>query len=215
MDRKTSAKILSEFLGTSLLLMAIVGSGIMATNLTDNKALQLVINAIAAVLMLMVIISIFAARSGANFNPVVTLLERLNGAISTSTTCYYFMAQVTGAIFGTILANIMFGKPGIEISITDRLSTGNFLGEVIATFGLLLVIALGASRAQFLVPAWIGTAYFFTASTSFANPAVTIGRIFTDTYSGISPNSVLGFILAQLLALVLIKLILPLMRESN
>ena len=109
----------------------------------------------------------------------------------------------------------MFGKPGIEISITDRLSTGNFLGEVIATFGLLLVIALGASRAQFLVPAWIGTAYFFTASTSFANPAVTIGRIFTDTYSGISPNSVLGFILAQLLALVLIKLILPLMRESN
>ena len=215
MDRKTSAKILSEFLGTSLLLMAIVGSGIMATNLTDNKALQLVINAIAAVLMLMVIISIFAARSGANFNPVVTLLERLNGAISTSTTCYYFMAQVTGAIFGTILANIMFGKPGIEISITDRLSTGNFLGEVIATFGLLLVIALGASRAQFLVPAWIGTAYFFTASTSFANPAVTIGRIFTDTYSGISPNSVLGFILAQLLALVLIKLILPLIRESK
>ena len=215
MNRKPSAKILSEFLGTSLLLMAIVGSGIMATNLTDNKALQLVINAIAAVLMLMVIISIFAARSGANFNPVVTLLERLNGAISTSTTCYYFMAQITGAIFGTILANIMFGKPGIEISITDRLSTGNFLGEVIATFGLLLVIALGASRAQFLVPAWIGTAYFFTASTSFANPAVTIGRIFTDTYSGISPNSVLGFILAQLLALVLIKLILPLIRESK
>ena len=214
MDRKTSAKILSEFLGTSLLLMAIVGSGIMATNLTDNKALQLVINAIAAVLMLMVIISIFAARSGAHFNPVVTLLERSNGAINTSTTCYYFIAQITGAIFGTILANMMFGKPGIEISITDRLSTGNFLGEVIATFGLLLVIALGASRAQFLVPAWIGTAYFFTASTSFANPAVTIGRIFTDTYSGISPNSVLGFILAQLLALVLIKLILPLIRES-
>ena len=215
MDRKTSAKILSEFLGTSLLLMAIVGSGIMATNLTDNKALQLVINAIAAVLMLMVIISIFAARSGAHFNPVVTLLERSNGAINTSTTCYYFIAQITGAIFGTILANMMFGKPGIEISITDRLSTGNFLGEVIATFGLLLVIALGASRAQFLVPAWIGTAYFFTASTSFANPAVTIGRIFTDTYSGISPNSVLGFILAQLLALVLIKLILPLIREHK
>jgi len=215
MDRKPSAKILSEFLGTSLLLMAIVGSGIMATNLTDNKALQLVINAIAAVLMLMVIISIFAARSGAHFNPVVTLLERSNGAISTSTTCYYFIAQITGAIFGTILANMMFGKPGIEISITNRLSTGNFLGEVIATFGLLLVIALGASRAQFLVPAWIGTAYFFTASTSFANPAVTIGRIFTDTYSGISPNSVLGFILAQLLALALIKLILPLIRESK
>ena len=214
MDRKTSAKILSEFLGTSLLLMAIVGSGIMATNLTDNKALQLVINEIAAVLMLMVIISIFAARSGAHFNPVITLLERSNGAISTSSTFYYFMAQITGAIFGTMLANMMFGKPGIEISITDRLSTGNFLGEVIATFGLLLVIALGASRAQFLVPAWIGTAYFFTASTSFANPAVTIGRIFTDTYSGISPNSVLGFILAQLLALALIKLILPLIRES-
>ena len=197
-------KLVAEFLGTTFLLMAIVGSGLMATKLTEDDALQLLINALAAVLMLSVIIPIFNASSGAHFNPVVTLLKRLNGSITTPLTCLYVFVQILGAITGTVISNLMFGTSAFQLSSTNRISAATFLGEVVATSGLLLLILLGPNRAHFLVPAWIGSAYFFTSSTSFANPAVTIGRVFTNSYSGITPGSLSGFIAAQVLSIPIV-----------
>jgi glycerol uptake facilitator-like aquaporin len=197
-------KYLAEFTGTFFLLTAVVGSGYMATNLTSNIALQLLINALATIAMLAVIISVFADVSGSHFNPVVTLYLLIKKKIKPANSLGYLLSQILGAILGTIAANFMFSSNFIEISTEDRFNSGTFVGEVLATFGLLLVIIAKPSKANRLVPAWIATAYFFTASTSFANPAVTLGRIFTDSFAGIAPASVLGFICAQLLALVLV-----------
>jgi glycerol uptake facilitator-like aquaporin len=197
-------KYLAEFTGTFFILTAVVGSGYMATNLTSNIALQLLINALATIAMLAVIISVFADVSGSHFNPVVTLYLLIKKKIKPANSLGYLLSQILGAILGTIAANFMFSSNFIEISTEDRFNSGTFVGEVLATFGLLLVIIAKPSKANRLVPAWIATAYFFTASTSFANPAVTLGRIFTDSFAGIAPASVLGFICAQLLALVLV-----------
>jgi glycerol uptake facilitator-like aquaporin len=197
-------KYLAEFTGTFFLLTAVVGSGYMATNLTSNIALQLLINALATIAMLAVIISVFADVSGSHFNPVVTLYLLIKKKIKPANSLGYILSQILGAILGTIAANFMFSSNFIEISTEDRFNSGTFVGEVLATFGLLLVIIAKPSKANRLVPAWIATAYFFTASTSFANPAVTLGRIFTDSFAGIAPASVLGFICAQLIALVLV-----------
>jgi glycerol uptake facilitator-like aquaporin len=197
-------KYLAEFTGTFFLLTAVVGSGYMATNLTSNIALQLLINALATIAMLAVIISVFADVSGSHFNPVVTLYLLIKKKIKPANSLGYLLSQILGAILGTIAANFMFSSNFIEISTEDRFNSGTFIGEVLATFGLLLVIIAKPSKANRLVPAWIATAYFFTASTSFANPAVTLGRIFTDSFAGIAPASVLGFIGAQLIALVLV-----------
>jgi glycerol uptake facilitator-like aquaporin len=197
-------KYLAEFTGTFFLLTAVVGSGYMATNLTSNIALQLLINALATIAMLAVIISVFADVSGSHFNPVVTLYLLIKKKIKPANSLGYLLSQILGAILGTIAANFMFSSNFIEISTEDRFNSGTFVGEVLATFGLLLVIIAKPSKANRLVPAWIATAYFFTASTSFANPAVTLGRIFTDSFAGIAPASVLGFICAQLIALVLV-----------
>lgn len=197
-------KYLAEFTGTFFLLTAVVGSGYMATNLTSNIALQLLINALATIAMLAVIISVFADVSGSHFNPVVTLYILIKKKINPANSLGYLLSQILGAILGTITANFMFSSNFIEISTEDRFNSGTFIGEVLATFGLLLVIIAKPSKANRLVPAWIATAYFFTASTSFANPAVTLGRIFTDSFAGIAPASVLGFIGAQLIALVLV-----------
>jgi len=197
-------KYLVEFTGTFFLLAAVVGSGYMATNLTSNNALQLVINALATIAMLAVIISIFADISGSHFNPVVTLYFMMKKELKPADSLGFLLAQICGGILGTIAANFMFSNNLIELSTKDRFNSGTFIGEVLATFGLLLVIIAKPAKANHLVPAWIATAYFFTASTSFANPAVTVGRIFTDSFAGIAPASVLGFIGAQLIALVLV-----------
>lgn len=202
-------KIAAEFIGTTFLLMAIVGAGFMAENLTDVVAIQLIMNAMSAALMLFVIISLFAEISGAHFNPLVTLYQFYRGEISASIAASYVIAQALGALLGTVLANLMFAAPAVEISQTNRSSLGLFLAEIVATFGLLLVIGLKPNQSRFLVPAWIASAYFFTSSTSFANPAVTFGRVFTDSFAGIAPGSVLGFLGAQVIALMFVALILP------
>ena len=208
-------KLAAEFIGTFLLLNAIVGSGFMATNLTTDVGVQLLINALSTIAMLSVVISVFAKISGAHFNPAVSLYSAIRGKLKPEELFGYVIAQILGAISGTMTANLMFQHKVLEISSNDRSSAGTFIGEVVATFGLLLVIATRAENASILVPAWIGSAYFFTASTSFANPAVTIGRMFTDSFSGIAPQSIFAFIAAQLLAILLSRIISRIFAEER
>ena len=208
-------KLAAEFIGTFLLLNAIVGSGFMATNLTTDVGVQLLINALSTIAMLSVVISVFAKISGAHFNPAISLYSAIRGKLKLEELFGYVIAQILGAISGTMTANLMFQHKVLEISSHDRSSAGTFIGEVVATFGLLLVIATRAENASILVPAWIGSAYFFTASTSFANPAVTIGRMFTDSFSGIAPQSIFAFIAAQLLAILLFRIISKLSVEER
>ncbi|MDJ0459871.1 aquaporin family protein [Arthrobacter sp. NQ7] len=199
---------LAEFLGTSLLVMIVVGSGIMAQQLSPNDVgLQLLQNSTATVLGLTVLILVFGPVSGAHFNPVVSLVDWILGRRSgTGLTLpelgSYVAAQTVGAISGSVVANAMFDI-GTSISGKGRASGGHLLGEVVATAGLILLIfALAATKRGALaapaVGAYIGAAYWFTSSTSFANPAVTIGRIFSDTFAGIAPPSVPAFVLAQI-----------------
>lgn len=208
-------KLIAEYLGTALLLMAIVGSGRMASSLTEDIALQLLLNAISASLMLLVIINLFSSVSGAHFNPVVSLFQIITKDLELITGLKYILAQFLGAISGTIMANAMFESALVSISTYERFRSGTFIGELVATFGLILVVALKSDRAGVLVPAWIGSAYFFTSSTAFANPAVTLGRIFTESFAGIAPISVIGFIGAQLLALVIAYLFLPALTDKS
>lgn len=199
--------------------MGVVGSGIMASRLSpDDVGLQLLQNAIATAGVLVGIILMFAAVSGAHFNPVVTLVERLNGAISTRDATLYVISQTVGACVGTVLANLMFELPAATAATTVRSSGGMWLSEVIATVGLLLVIhgCVRTGRADavaYAVGAWIGAAYWFTSSTSFANPAVTIARTLSDSFAGISPSSAPMFIFMQLagagIAFGLIRLLYP------
>lgn len=198
--------LVAEFVGTGLLVAIVVGSGIMASRLSpDDVGLQLLENSTATALGLAVLILVLGPVSGAHLNPVVTIVDavadrgsrlRLGGALG------YLVAQVGGGIGGALLANVMFGVPA-QIATTDRLSVGTAIGEAVATAGLLLVI-LGLSRSgrpAVIAPAvgaYIGAAYWFTSSTSFANPAVTVGRIFTDTFAGIAPFSAFAFVGAQL-----------------
>jgi len=216
-------RLAAEALGTALLIIAVVGSGIMATNLSTDVGLQLLENAAATGAALMGLILMFGAVSGAHFNPVVTLTDRFLGTTSTSDTVLYVIAQIFGACCGTVLANLMFSLPAIEVSTHVRSGGGLWLSEVIATVGLLLVIqgcvrTGRASAVPFAVGAWIAGAYWFTSSTSFANPAVTIARIFSNTFAGIAPSSAPMFILMQLvgavIALGLIRLFYPRATES-
>ncbi|MBN9191865.1 glycerol uptake facilitator-like aquaporin [Compostimonas suwonensis] len=197
-------RAVAEFLGAGLLVTVVVGSGIAAQRLSpDDVGLQLLENSLATALGLTVLILIFQPVSGAHLNPVVTLADRFLGTRhAPSEIVVYLVAQVTGGIGGAILANLMFQAP-TAVSTTDRLSAGHLLGEVVATAGLvLLIFALARTgRSAVVAPAvgaYIGAAYWFTSSTSFANPAVTIGRIFTDTFAGIAPTSALWFLAAQL-----------------
>jgi glycerol uptake facilitator-like aquaporin len=206
-------RAVAELLGTSLLVMTVVGSGIAAQQLSPNDVgLQLLQNSTATVLGLTVLILIFGPVSGAHFNPAVSLVDWVLGRRSgTGLTLpelgTYAVAQTAGAISGSIIANAMF-EVGTSISATDRATGGHLLGEVVATAGLILLIfTLAATRRGVLaapaVGAYIGAAYWFTSSTSFANPAVTVGRIFSDTFAGIAPGSVPGFIVAQLIGAAL------------
>lgn len=198
-------RAVAELLGTALLVAVVVGSGIAAARLSPNDAgLQLLENALATALGLAVLIAMFQPVSGASFNPVVTLVEELVGERRGRVIATYLPTQVLGAILGAVLANLMFGLPAVTISTTERASAPTVLAEVVATAGLVLVIRLlaGHGRAAWIpkaVGAYIGAAYWFTSSTSFANPAVTLGRIFSDSFAGIAPGAVPWFLGAQLL----------------
>jgi arsenate reductase len=204
-----SRRLAAESIGAMLLVTAVVGSGIMATRLSPNDVgLQLLENSIATMLALSVLILLFGPVSGAHFNPVVSIAEwwlsRRRGTGPTSAeTAGYIAAQTIGAIGGAVLANLMFALAPVSFSRTERAAPYLWLGELVATAGLvLLIFALVRTGRTSLVPAavgaYIGAAYWFTSSTSFANPAVTIGRAFTDTFAGIQPTSVVGFVAAQL-----------------
>lgn len=212
-------RLLAEFLGTLLLVAIVVGSGIAAQRLSpDDAGLQLLENAISTGLGLFVLVAMFQPISGAHLNPVVSLVDAALGARRWREVGGYIPAQLLGAFVGAVAANAMFAVPLIEISVTTRWSWAHALAEMIATAGLVLVVfvLVRTERAQWVAPAvgaYIGAAYFFTSSTSFANPAVTIGRVFSDTFAGIEPRSALGFVLAQiaggLLGLLLVKILAP------
>ncbi|GAA0495868.1 MIP family protein [Paractinoplanes deccanensis] len=206
-------RLLAEFLGTALLVTAVVGSGIMASRLSpDDVGLQLLENSIATAFALGALILTFGPISGAHFNPVVSAADwflgrRTRTGLTATDLAGYTVAQIAGAIGGSILANLMFGLDAVSISRNQRAAGHLWLGEVVATTGLLLlIVALArsgrASAAPAAVGAYIGAAYWFTSSTSFANPAVTIGRAFTDTFAGIAPSSVPAYIAAQLAGLL-------------
>ncbi|MDQ1570192.1 MAG: hypothetical protein QOF79_866 [Actinomycetota bacterium] len=214
----------SEFLGSVLLTAVVVGSGIAAQNLSPSDVgLQLLENAIATALGLFALILIFAPVSGAHLNPVVSLVDAALGLRRWRDLVVYLPAQVVGCIVGAILANAMFGLPAVTFSVNARLTAPHFLGEIVATAGLVLVIfslarSGRASLAPAAVGAYIGAAYFFTSSASFANPAITIGRMFSDTFAGIAPTAAPGYVAAQLiggaLGFVLIRYLYPRARRS-
>lgn len=198
-----------EFLGSAGLAAVVVGSGIAAQRLSPaDTGLQLFENAFATALGLAVLILVFATVSGAHFNPVVTLADIALHRRRWSTAAIYLPVQVIGCIAGAVLANAMFAEPAVAWSTTERFSWPLLLSEVVATAGLVLVIfaLVRTGRSHLAAPAvgaYIGAAYFFTSSTSFANPAITIGRMFSDTFAGIAPASVLPFIAAQLVGAAL------------
>ena len=212
-------RLLAELLGSAFLAAVVIGSGIAAQRLSPGQTgLELVENAAATAAGLFAIILMFGPVSGGHFNPVVSFADAVFGGLSWRDAAAYLPAQVAGCIGGTVLANLMFALPAVTISAKHRASGAHFLSEVIATLGLLLVIfALARSgrgrSAPAAVGAYIGAAYWFTSSTSFANPAITIGRMFSDTFAGIAPDSVLSFIGAQIiggaLAIVIIKTLYP------
>jgi arsenate reductase len=199
----------AEALGTGLLIVAVVGSGIMASRLSHGDVgLQLLENSIATAGALVGLILMFGAVSGAHFNPVVSILDRMLHTTRTRDTGVYVGAQVVGACLGAMVANLMFELPAIDISTKDRSSAALWLSEVVATVTLLLLIqgCVRSGRAgvvPFAVGAWIGAAYWFTSSTSFANPAVTIARTLSDTFAGIAPASAPMFIVMQLFGMVI------------
>ena len=198
----------AEFLGTLLLVSIVVGSGIMATDLTQDVGLQLLINTIATVFGLAVLILILAPISGAHFNPVVTLVDFIQGKSSFIQFLQYAVAQTAGAVTGAFLANAMFDQAIIQTATKLRSGSNLYLAEIVATAGLILVINLLVNQKNLTVipaavAAWIGSAYFFTSSTSFANPAVTFGRTFSDSFAGIAPECAPKFIAAQILGAII------------
>jgi glycerol uptake facilitator-like aquaporin len=197
-------RAVSECLGTSFLLAAVVGSGIMAAKLAGgNSAIALLCNTLPTGAILVVLILIFGPLSGAHFNPAVSLAFALRGALPWPIAGLYVAVQVLGALIGVWAAHMMFELPVWQLSMNVRSGTGQWLAEVIATFGLLLTIFGCISRrpdaTAYAVGLYITAAYWFTSSTSFANPAVTIGRSLSDTFAGISPRGVAAFIIAQLM----------------
>ena len=196
-------KAAAEFVGTALLVCVVVGSGIMGANLSSDLGVVLIINALSTVFALALLIVVLGPISGAHFNPAVSLVNVFSRLQPAREAGVYIVAQTAGAIIGAILANVMFDLAALQISERDRTSLGMLVGEVVATAGLIAIIGILSARKQtaiipVAVAAWIGSAYFFTSSTSFANPAVTVGRMFTDTFSGIAPESVLPYVAAQL-----------------
>jgi glycerol uptake facilitator-like aquaporin len=193
-------RLAAELIGTALLLAVVIGSGIMAERLSGgNMGVALLANALATVGGLYILIEVFAPISGAHFNPAVSLVMSARGALPPSLLLSYIVAQLAGAVLGTWLAHLMFDMSILQFSTKVRSGAGQWIAEVVATFGLLLVILRApVSRVAIMVAAYIGAAYWFTASTSFANPAAAFGRMFSDSFAGIAPSSVPGFVIAQL-----------------
>ncbi len=212
-------RLLAEFLGSTLLAAVVIGSGIAAARLSpDDTGLQLLENAAATAAGLFAIILMFGPVSGAHFNPVVSLVDAALKGMTRRTALAYIPAQVAGCVAGAVLANAMFAKAAVSIATTHRATGAHVLAEVVATTGLLLVIfSLArtgrAATAPAAVGAYIGAAYFFTSSTSFANPAITVGRMFSDTFAGIAPASAPAYVVAQLVggvaAIGLIRTLYP------
>lgn len=211
-------RLVAEFLGTAALVAAVVGSGIMGESLTSDTGVVLIINQVATVLALAVLVALLLPLSGAHINPAVTLVMGLTRRISPGAAVGYVAVQLAGGVLGTVIAHAMFDRPLLELSTNDRLGPGTFIGEVVATAGLLAVIVTALYQEKthwlpWLVPAWIGAAFFFTSSTSFANPAVTLGRVFTDSFTGIAPGSLFGFVTAQIVGAILaLVIVLPFQR---
>ena len=200
-------RLVAEALGAAFLVAAVVGSGIMAERLTQDTALQLLCNTLPTGAALVVLISMLGPISGAHFNPAVSLVFAARGELSRSETALYVVVQVAGGIAGTMIAHSMFGLPALELSVKFRTGGGQWLAEGVATFGLVATI-LGGLRFErpaipWLVGLYVTSAYWFTASTSFANPAVTIARALTSSFSGIAPSSVPLFFCSQLAAALL------------
>jgi len=195
-------RLAAEALGTAILVATVVGSGIMADRLTDDVGLTLLGNTLPTGAMLVVLIAILGPISGAHLNPAVTLVFALQRDISFKDAAGYTVAQILGGIFGTLLAHAMFDLPLVQLSGTERSGDGQWTAEVVATFGLVFTILAGlrfrAESIPWLVGLYITAAYWFTSSTSFANPAVAIARCFSDTFAGIRPGDLPGFILAEL-----------------
>ncbi len=207
-------RLAAEALGTAFLLIAVVGSGIMADTLSGgNVGVALLANSLATGFALYVLITVFGPISGAHFNPAVTLAFTMLRQIAPGAALAYVAVQIAAAIAGVWISHAMFGLDILQTSMTQRTGGGLWLAEVVATFGLLMTILGGLARTPAQIPAMVGAyiagAYWFTASTSFANPAVTIARGFTDTFAGIAPAHILAFILAQILAAVAAALLLP------
>jgi glycerol uptake facilitator-like aquaporin len=213
-DTALGRRLLAELLGSAFLAAVVIGSGIAAQRLSPGDAgLELLENAAATAAGLFAVILMFGPVSGGHFNPVVSFADAAFGGLSWRDAAAYFPAQVAGCTGGAVIANLMFSGAAVSISAKDRSSPAHFLSEIVATLGLLLVIfALarsGRSRtAPAAVGAYIGAAYFFTSSTSFANPAITIGRMFSATFAGIAPGSVPVFIAAQVIGGVLAVLVI-------
>lgn len=199
MPLRLAQKLLAESLGTTLLLAVVIGSGIMAERLAGgNAALALLANTLATVGGLYVLIEILGPVSGAHFNPAVSAVMAWRGELPVAALLPYIAAQLLGALLGAWLAHAMFELPLLQLSGKLRSGSGQWLAEGVATFGLLLLILRApASRVAAMVAAYIGAAYWFTASTSFANPAAVFGRMFSDSFAGIAPVSAPGFVLAQ------------------
>ena len=203
-----SRKLVAELLGTALLVATVVGSGIMAAKLSpDNQAVALLCNTIPTGAMLVVLISILGPISGAHFNPAVSLVMAARKDIAWQQAVYFSMAQIIGACGGSFLAHAMFGLEILQAATTARSGAGILISEVVATFVLIGAILGGLKNAPVAIPWLVGltitAAYWFTASTSFANPAVTIGRSLTNSFAGIAPASVLAFIVAQFIGAIL------------
>jgi arsenate reductase len=217
MTTPLSRRLVAEGVGTGLLIISVVGSGIMATNLTDDVALQLLANAGATVGALIALIMMFGPISGAHFNPVVTIVDCVLNKRTWRDVGPYFVVQSLGGTAGAAIANMMFDLDPLGPSTKIRDGGGIWLGEVVATLGLLLVIFLiGKHRAESVplaVGVWIGGAYWFTSSTSLANPAVTIARAFSESFAGIAPQSVPMFIVMQLIGLAIALPLLRLLRR--
>ncbi len=203
--------LFAEYLGTALIVSTVLGAGHMVAQLEAPPALGLIIIAVGVGSVLFGAISAFGPISGAHFNPVVSLAFLVRKDLSLGKLFGYFVAQVVGAISGAVMANLMFEKSALTVSSVDRLGSGIFLGEVIATFGLVLTILLLVGSQPQLIPAavalWIVAGHVFISSTSFANPAVTLGRMFSDAPSSISPASLPGYLVAQVLGLALALLV--------
>lgn len=201
-------KTIAEAVGTATLLLVVIGSGVMATNLSKDVGVQLTINSAATGLILYILITLLGPISGAHFNPVVTAIQLYKKNIAATLAAAYLVAQLIGAVIGVALANFIFNLPIIEISQKDRTGTELFVSEILATAGLVFIIFTAIAQKSeakipVLVGAYISAAYFFTSSTSFANPAVTVARTLSDSFAGIAPGSVLPFIAAQIIGAAL------------